>query len=140
MVLSSRKPRKGFTVVPYAEETGGKIFRSNGKHPGDVRIALIADPLDSEVGNLNEGTLDVAIQPCSYVFVDSNQITGGRIRTAISPRSPGRRNASERFPSQARSVSAIQSVPGRSRNVQTTATILAEIRSRFVNNKGLTGW
>jgi hypothetical protein len=41
------------------EETGGKIFRSNGIHPEDVRIALIADPLDSEVENQNEGTLDV---------------------------------------------------------------------------------
>ena len=41
------------------EETGGKIFRSNGKHPGDVRIALIADPLDTEVANRNEGTIDV---------------------------------------------------------------------------------
>ena len=41
------------------EETGGKIFRSNGIHPGDVRIALIADPLDTEVVNRNEGTLDV---------------------------------------------------------------------------------
>ena len=41
------------------EETGGKTFRSNGKHPGDVRIALIAGPLDSEVENRHEGTLDV---------------------------------------------------------------------------------
>ena len=41
------------------EETGGKIFRSNGKYSGDVRIALIADPLDTEVENRNEGTLDV---------------------------------------------------------------------------------
>ena len=41
------------------EETGGKIFRSNGKHPGDVRIAFIAGPLDTEVENRNEGTLDV---------------------------------------------------------------------------------
>jgi hypothetical protein len=41
------------------EETGGKIFRSNGKHPEDVRIAPIADPLDTEVDNRNEGTLDV---------------------------------------------------------------------------------
>ena len=41
------------------EETGGKTFRSNGIHPGDVRIALIADPLDTEVVNRNEGTLDV---------------------------------------------------------------------------------
>ena len=41
------------------EETGGKIFRSNGKHPGDVRIALIADPLDTEVVNRNKGTIDV---------------------------------------------------------------------------------
>jgi hypothetical protein len=41
------------------EETGGKIFRSNGKHPGDDRIALIADPLGTEIENQNEGTLDV---------------------------------------------------------------------------------
>jgi hypothetical protein len=41
------------------EETGGKIFRSNGKHPGDDRIARIADPLDTEVESQNEGTLDV---------------------------------------------------------------------------------
>ena len=41
------------------EETGGKTFRSNGKHPGDDRIAVIADPLDSEVESRNEGTLDV---------------------------------------------------------------------------------
>ena len=41
------------------EETGGKIFRSNGKHPGDDRIAVIADPLDTEIANRNEGTLDV---------------------------------------------------------------------------------
>ena len=41
------------------EETGGKIFRSNGIHPGDIRIAVIADPLDSEVENRNEGTIDV---------------------------------------------------------------------------------
>jgi hypothetical protein len=41
------------------EETGGKIFRSNGSSPVDVRIALIADPLDTEVDNQNEGTLDV---------------------------------------------------------------------------------
>src|ERR1035438_5361947 len=38
---------------------GGKTFRSNGKHPGDVRIAPIADPLDSEVWNRNDGTIDV---------------------------------------------------------------------------------
>jgi hypothetical protein len=43
---------------PFAEETGGKIFRSNGKHPVDVRIARIADPPDSEVENRNEGTLE----------------------------------------------------------------------------------
>jgi hypothetical protein len=36
------------------EETGGKIFRSNGKHPEDVRIALIADPLDTEVDSRNK--------------------------------------------------------------------------------------
>ena len=41
------------------EETGRKIFRSNGKHPGDDRIAVIADPLDTEVANRHEGTLDV---------------------------------------------------------------------------------
>jgi intein/homing endonuclease len=41
------------------EETGGKIFRSNGKRPGDDRIALIADPLGTEIENRNEGTLDV---------------------------------------------------------------------------------
>ena len=41
------------------EETGGKSFRSNGNYPEDVRIAVIADPLDTEVANRNEGTLDV---------------------------------------------------------------------------------
>ena len=41
------------------EETGGKTFRSNGKSPMDVRIALIAGPLDTEARNRNEGTLDV---------------------------------------------------------------------------------
>jgi len=41
------------------EETGGKIFRSNGSSLVDVRIAPIADPLDTEVDNRNEGTLDV---------------------------------------------------------------------------------
>jgi hypothetical protein len=41
------------------EEAGGKIFRSNGSHPGDDRIALIADPLDTEVDNRNEWTIDV---------------------------------------------------------------------------------
>ena len=41
------------------EETGGKIFRSNGKTPVDVRIAVIADPLDTEVVNRNKRTLDV---------------------------------------------------------------------------------
>jgi hypothetical protein len=40
------------------EETGGKIFRSNGKHPEDVRLAVIADPLDTEVENQHERTLD----------------------------------------------------------------------------------
>ena len=59
VVLTSRKPLKASRWFPYVEETGGKIFRSNGKHPGDVRIALVADPLDSEVDNQNEGTLDV---------------------------------------------------------------------------------
>ena len=46
-------PLKATRWFPYVEETGGKIFRSNGKHPGDVRIAPIADPLDSEVENRN---------------------------------------------------------------------------------------
>jgi len=46
-------------VLPYVEETGGKIFRSNGSSPVDVRIAPIADPLDTEVDNRNKGTLDV---------------------------------------------------------------------------------
>ena len=41
------------------EETGGKIFRSNGSQPVDVRIALIAGPLDTEVVNRNKGTPDV---------------------------------------------------------------------------------
>ena len=41
------------------EETGGKNFRSNGSHPGDVRIARVAGPLDTEVENRNERTLDV---------------------------------------------------------------------------------
>jgi hypothetical protein len=41
------------------EETGGKIFRSNGKHPGDDRIAPFAGPLDTEVDNRNEWTIDV---------------------------------------------------------------------------------
>ena len=40
------------------EETGGKSFRSNGKYPEDVRIAVIADPPDTEIENRNEGTLD----------------------------------------------------------------------------------
>src|ERR1035438_7740969 len=66
--------------------------------PGGVRIAPIADPSDSEVENRNEWTLDAPLKPCSYVFVDSNQIIGGRIRTAISPRSPGRRNAFRKTP------------------------------------------
>ena len=59
MVLTSRRPLKASRWFPYVEETGGKIFRSNGIHPGDVRIAPIADPLDSEVESRNEGTLDV---------------------------------------------------------------------------------
>ena len=69
------------------EETGGKIFRSNGKTPVDVRIAVIADPPDTEVENLNEGTLDVlkVISTCSYVFVDCNQITGGRTTPGKHP-------------------------------------------------------
>ena len=58
VVLTSRKPLKAQRWFPFVEETGGKIFRSNGKHPGDVRIALIADPLDTEVANRNEWTLD----------------------------------------------------------------------------------
>ena len=59
MVLTSRKPLPALRWFPYVEETGGKIFRSNGKHPGDDRIAFIADPLDTEIENRNEGTLDV---------------------------------------------------------------------------------
>ena len=59
VVLTSRKPLEAQRWFPFVEETGGKIFRSNGKHPGDVRIAPIADPLDSEVANRNEGTIDV---------------------------------------------------------------------------------
>ena len=59
MVLTSCRPLEASRWFPYVEETGGKIFRSNGKHPGDVRIAFIADPLDTEVVNRNEGTLDV---------------------------------------------------------------------------------
>ena len=41
------------------EEAGGKIFRSNGSMPVDVRIAPVADPSDTEVENRNKGTLDV---------------------------------------------------------------------------------
>ena len=59
VVLTSRKPLKAARWFPYVEETGGKIFRSNGSSPVDVRIALIADPLDTEVENRNKGTLDV---------------------------------------------------------------------------------
>ena len=59
MVLTSRKPLEAQRWFPYVEETGGKIFRSNGKQPGDVRIACIADPLATEIENQNEGTLDV---------------------------------------------------------------------------------
>ena len=59
MVLTSRRPLQASRWFPYVEETGGKTFRSNGKHPGDVRIAPIADPLDSEVENRNDGTIDV---------------------------------------------------------------------------------
>ena len=59
VVLTSRRPLKAKRWFPFVEETGGKIFRSNGIHPGDVRIALIADPLDTEVESRNEGTLDV---------------------------------------------------------------------------------
>ena len=59
MVLTSRKPLNASRWFPYVEETGGKIFRSNGSSPVDVRIALIADPPDTEVDNRNEGTLDV---------------------------------------------------------------------------------
>ena len=72
------------------EETGGKIFRSNGIHPGDVRIAVIADPLDTEIANRNEGTLEVlkAISTCSYVRVDSNRITGGRTTPGKHPEAP----------------------------------------------------
>jgi hypothetical protein len=58
-VLASRKLLKATRWFPYVEETGGKTLRSNGKHPGDVRIAPIADPLDTEVENRNKGTLDV---------------------------------------------------------------------------------
>ena len=36
------------------EETGGKIFRSNGKPLRDVRIAFVAGPADTEVENRNE--------------------------------------------------------------------------------------
>src|ERR1035441_2286199 len=59
VVLSSRTPLPALWWFPYVEETGGKIFRSNGKHSGDVRIAPIADPLDTQVDNRHEGTLDV---------------------------------------------------------------------------------
>ena len=72
------------------EETGGKTFRSNGKHPGDVRIARIADPLDSEVGKFKRGDARCARghKHCSYVFVDSNQITGGRNTHGKNPQAP----------------------------------------------------
>jgi len=59
VVLTSRRPLQASRWFPYAEETGGKIFRSNGKQPTDVRIASIAGPSDTEVVNRNEGTLDV---------------------------------------------------------------------------------
>src|SRR3974377_1835340 len=55
VVLTSRTPLPALRWFPYVEETGGKIFRSNGKHPGDVRIARIADPLASEVLKRKEG-------------------------------------------------------------------------------------
>ena len=58
VVLTSRRPLKAKRWFPFVEETGGKIFRSNGKHPVDVRIARIADPPDTEVENRNEGTLE----------------------------------------------------------------------------------
>ena len=66
----------------------------------DARIALIADPPDTEVDNRNEGTLDVlkVISTCSYVFVDCNQITGGRTTPGKHPDAPGRRNALARPP------------------------------------------
>ena len=90
MVLTSRKPRKGFTVVPFAEETGGKIFRSNGKHPGDVRIALIAGPLDSEECESKRWDARCAQghKHGSYVHVDSFQITGGRTTPGKHPVAP----------------------------------------------------
>src|ERR1019366_9251819 len=42
---------------------------------------------------------------CSYVFVDSSQITGGRNTPGKNPQAPARRNVSERPSRQAESVS-----------------------------------
>ena len=109
------------------EETGGKIFRSNGIHPGDVRIALIADPLDTEIENRNEGTLEVlkAISTCSYVRVDSNRITGGRILRPANTRKPRPPQRSfERLPSQARSVSPVLSGAGFSLSIRAKLGLL----------------
>ena len=59
------------------EETGGKIFRSNGKHPGDVRIAPIADPLDSEVENRNKQTTARILAEILTVSLINKGLAGG---------------------------------------------------------------
>ena len=59
VVLTFRTPRKGITVVPLRGGDRREDLPFERKTPGDVRIAPIADPLDTEVDNRNEGTLDV---------------------------------------------------------------------------------
>src|SRR5450759_5058655 len=84
---------KSLTVVPLRGGDRREDLQFELIIPGGVRIALIAAPSDTEVENPTRGrSMCPRHKHCSYVFVDSSQITGGRIRTAITrkPRPPQR--------------------------------------------------
>ena len=93
VVLASRKPLKGPTVVPLRGGDRREDLRFESKTPFGDGIARIARPSDSESQASKRVDARWAIKPCSYVFVDATQTTRGLARTAKSPKAPGRRNA-----------------------------------------------
>ena len=84
----------GLAVIPYKAGDRREEFQFELIIPRGCPDSVFRRPLGFRGWEIKTSGRLRAMQPNSDVFVDSNQIIGGRTRTAISQRSPGRRNVS----------------------------------------------
>jgi hypothetical protein len=140
VVLASRKPRKGLTAVPLRGGDRREDLPFERKTLRGCSDSAYRRPLEFRgcESKRRDARCAQGHKHCSYVLVDSFQITGGRTTPGKHPVAPAAAT-NLRLPSQSRSVSSIKfppkSVPKRS----TTARILAELLAAYFKNRELSG-